>query len=163
MGLLLPCTEATAQQAFPPSVTIGDRLRGTLRDGRRFDGYVTSHDSLNIVVRRYRASPLINVPLDSLRSYEFGLRPQRGHGARRGALIGAGFTLLASGISIYYDSRPNDNTIGSSLYVIPLSLGFPILGAGLGAVVAPTRWQPQVRMAGASRARNVNLGLSFSF
>lgn len=141
------CDTAFAQQTTAPSLKIGDLIRGTMLDGRRFSGAVTTVDSGRFVVRRYRQAPLISVNGDSIGSYQLGLPPRRGRGAKRGALIGAGVGLMVSGLIIRHNNIRNDFSVLPSVVIIPVSLGFSLLGSGVGAVVAPTRWQSDVRMA----------------
>jgi len=154
---------ASAQTAAMPNPRVGDLLRLVQRNGELLSGQVTRIDGAEFSLRERRTGAGARLDLDSVSSYERGIKAPHGRWAKRGALIGAGFTLLASGISIYSDTRPTDRTVPASLFVIPMSLGFPVIGAGIGAEVTPVRWQPDVRVSSQPGSRGWGIGLRRSF
>ena len=146
-----------------PNPRVGDLFRVAQHNGELLSGQVTRVDSAEFLLREQRTGRVTTLRQDSVSSYQRGIKAPRGRWAMRGARIGAGFPLLSSGISIYYDTRPTDRTVPASIFVIPMSLGSPVIGAGIGAVVAPVRWQPDVRVSSQPGARGMGIGLRRSF
>ena len=159
--LVFASVPSNAQQMSMPLVRVGDLRRIELRDGRLVEGVVTDVDGRRFALRN-RNEPPVWLDRDSVRSYQNGLPPLKGRGARRGVLIGAGIAVAISGVSLYLDSRPSDSYVKASIFVVPVSLLFPLIGAGIGASSASIRWEPVVMLTSADRA-GMNVGLRLGF
>ena len=148
LATLLAASPVVAQsQAGVPT---GVQMRLTLADGSRRSGWVAGSDSATLRLAgdvdedaRYWRT----IPLASVRSYQIARGHRRGHAALIGMGVGGAIGLGLIGAGVYADAHASDPMIPSEVVTLPLALGATLIGTGIGALAAPTRWSAPVRLA----------------
>jgi len=145
-----------------PGPAIGDRVRLEIADSvRRVTGTVAAHRGDTITVETHGEFRLVNI--GSIERYELSVGRDRPRGARRGALVGGALGLaLLVGAAIEDAHSTKDVLVPGVVLVAPLAVGITALGAGVGAIAAPERWETRwARSARRPSALRVGLALSF--
>lgn len=165
--MLLTARMLTAQGVSRPSFGLDDRVRIETRQGGLITGTVLDANRERIEMRVTRGNTTVSILLDSIRQYERGLAPNRKRAAGRGALIGGAVGLLGVAAAVNHDRHVvGDNYTPATWLAAPTAVILTLLGAGIGALSAPVRWEPPVRVSVApSRAIDggIKVGLTIRF
>jgi hypothetical protein len=136
-------------QSSPISIPVvrGDMVELVTSGSAVVAGRVVSRTAQSLELLAPRTGQRTTIVVDSIRSYRIGLAPPRKQWAKRGALVGGAVMLAAASLSLRDDmTTRSDRIIPTSAFVIPIALTFPVIGAGVGALIAPVRWQPEIRV-----------------
>lgn len=141
LACVAPVLAPLHAQGVPPRA-VDARLRIQTRQGNVFVGRVvrSSPDSLLLRVDEL-PTPLV-IPQRDVKTFAESLGKQRSRGAVRGALWGGGIGLVILGVAAAADaSRSSEaNSVGNTSFAAPAGLLLTVLGAGLGAALAPEEW-----------------------
>ena len=122
----------------------GTLVRVTDRTGGQTSGRVWSvtTDSLHLGLESHGFAAFA---WSDVRGYEVARGRARGHGAVRGALVGGALGAALIVVGAYADAKDGGEVLLPSYVVtVPATVLLSGLGAGIGAIVAPTRWGDRV-------------------
>ena len=114
---------ASAQTAAMSNPCVGDLLRLVQRNGELLSGQVTRIDGAEFSLRERRTGAGARLDLDSVSSYERGIKAPHGRWAKRGALIGAGIGAEVTPVRWQPDVRVSSQ-LGSRGWGIGLRRSF---------------------------------------
>lgn len=168
------CLAAGLMLCLPPAVhgqrladaLVGTRVRLDIAEGAMVIGTVVSLDADSVRIETSTAGQVRAILRSNVIGYEVSAGRDRRHGSKRGALIGgaAGLALLAA--SLRGDTATVNRQPSRLELVVPVAAGLTLLGAGIGAALAPERWESPARVTSRLRltpcsARCVALGFRF--
>jgi hypothetical protein len=147
---------------------VGSRVRIDTADGALVTGTVVSVDADTARIASGHATSALAVTRSRIVSYEVSAGRERARGAKRGTLIGGGIGLAVIALSLRRDTTTVDRQASDLGIAIPAAAIVTLLGAGLGAALAPERWEsPSGVTAGlrfiSCRGRCVGVGYRRSF
>jgi hypothetical protein len=154
-----------AQSPSSPPLAIGERVRLEIADSaRRITGTVVARQGDTVAINPRGAATNILVAAKSIDRYEVSAGRERGRGARRGALVGGALAIgLITVVAIDAANHPQqDVMIPWQIAVLPPAVVITGLGAGVGAIVAPERWETRWTRT-ARRESGVRVGMALSF
>lgn len=164
LAMLLARLQASAtlspQSTWP--VRAGTEIRIETSTDRVFRGSLLEGSRDSIRLRQSIRDSIIAVPVTVVRTYS-ALRSNRGRGAKRGLLVGAGAALgLVAAITV---ANRNDDTaahVTGPLLALPAALLGGVIGVGIGASLAKPEWSTPTALH-ASRRRALSLAISYRF
>ena len=164
--LLVPALAAASAAAQPlASVALGQRIRVDQTDGTRLVGRLLEVTSDSVRVYVERSDSLETLSLQQVRAFAISRGPDRWRGAGWGAAIGglAGIVIVARAVD--YDQRKRDQWISRTAFAIPEAVLLGLITAGIGAVVAPEGWSPQLmaRRSAGGMPPEIRVGLALHF
>jgi hypothetical protein len=126
---------------------VGSRVRLETTNGAQAIGTIVSVDADSIRLESNRQNSPISLPRADVLSYDVSAGRERGRGAKRGAIVGGGLGLALVVASLRNDTATVHRRDSDLRQSVPIAVGITALGAGIGAALAPERWEPGRRTA----------------
>jgi hypothetical protein len=142
---------------------VGQRVRVERAGAPRLTGKVVAFGVDTLVLEEQVNVPVTLVPLASIERYDVVVGYDRWRGARRGTFFGGVLGLALVGAAVSADLRCDECFIPGSVFAVPAGALITLVGAGIGAVLAPERWAPIGTRGATTAPARGRIGLAISF